>query len=128
MAVISSLAASPASAVRYSGEHHRIAPLHYFWRQAMWVSVSLPVLLAVSMLSVTAARRAALIGAAVLGYAFPNRPWRWALVLVCSQMLVMMASGSGLGLLPLGLLLLAILSLPAVAIARFGARMRLRAG
>ena len=56
------------------------------------------------------------------------RPWRWALVLVCSQMLVMMASGSGLGLLPLGLVLLAILSLPAVAIARFGARMRLRAG
>jgi hypothetical protein len=70
----------------------------------------------------------ALIGAAVLGYAFPSRSWRWALVLVCSQLPVMMASGSGLGLLPLGLVLLAILSLPAIAVARFGASMRLRAG
>ena len=58
-------AASPATAVRYSGEHHHLAPLHYFWRQAMWVGVSLPVLIGVSMLPVPTARRLALIGAAV---------------------------------------------------------------
>ena len=58
-------AASPASAVRYSGEHTKIAPLYYFWRQVMWVGVSLPVLFGVSMLPVTAAKRMALIGAGV---------------------------------------------------------------
>ena len=63
--LIAVAAASPATAVRYSGEHHQLAPLHYFWRQAMWVAVSLPVLIGVSMLPVPTARRLALIGAAV---------------------------------------------------------------
>ena len=58
-------AASPASAVRYSGDHHKIAPLYYFWRQLMWVGVSLPVLFGVSMMPVAAARRMA-IGGAIL--------------------------------------------------------------
>ncbi len=56
-------AASPASAVRYSGEHTHIPPLYYFWRQLMWVGVSLPILFGVSMLPVNAARRFALVGA-----------------------------------------------------------------
>jgi cell division protein FtsW len=58
-------AASPASARRYSGEAHQIAPLYYFWRQLMWVGVSLPVLVATSMLPVALARRLALTGAAI---------------------------------------------------------------
>ena len=58
-------AASPATAVRYSGEHHKFAPLYYFWRQAIWVAVSLPVLFATSMLPVTLARRLSLVGAGV---------------------------------------------------------------
>ena len=58
-------AASPASAVRYSGEHHKIAPLYYFWRQLMWVAVSLPILFGMSMLPLAMARRIAIIGAAV---------------------------------------------------------------
>ncbi|MEH3048630.1 FtsW/RodA/SpoVE family cell cycle protein [Sphingomonas adhaesiva] len=58
-------AGSPATAVRYSGEHVKFAPLHYFWRQTIWVAVSLPVLFGVSMLPVTLARRMSLIGAAV---------------------------------------------------------------
>lgn len=62
--LIAVAAASPASAVRYSGEHRKIAPLYYFWRQLMWVGVSLPVLFTVSMLPVQQARRLALIGAA----------------------------------------------------------------
>ena len=57
-------AASPATAVRYSGEHHKLAPLYYFWRQVGWVAVSLPVLLITSMLPVTLARRLSLLGAA----------------------------------------------------------------
>ena len=63
--LIAVAAASPATAVRYSGEHHKIAPLYYFWRQLMWVGVSLPVLVAVSMLPVAQARRLAVMGAAV---------------------------------------------------------------
>ena len=56
-------AASPASAVRYSGDKTHIAPLYYFWRQIGWVAVSLPMMIAVSMLPVTLARRIALVGA-----------------------------------------------------------------
>lgn len=58
-------AGSPASAMRYSGEHLKFEPLHYFWRQTIWVAVSLPVLFGVSMLPVQLARRMALLGAAV---------------------------------------------------------------
>ena len=57
-------AASPASAVRYSGEKTHFPPLYYFWRQVMWVGVSLPVMFVVSMLPVATARRMALVGAA----------------------------------------------------------------
>jgi cell division protein FtsW len=64
--LIAVAAASPATAARYSGEHHKLAPLHYFWRQLMWVGVSLPVLFGVSMMPVALARRMALAGAAVL--------------------------------------------------------------
>jgi hypothetical protein len=70
----------------------------------------------------------ALVAAAALGYAFPNRPWRWALLLVYSQLLVLLVSGSGFGMLPLALILLAFLCLPAVALARFGAFARGRTG
>ena len=63
--LIAVAAASPASAVRYSDEHHKIAPLYYFWRQVLWVTVSLPVMFVVSMLPVNLARRMALLGAAV---------------------------------------------------------------
>lgn len=64
--LIAVAAASPATAIRYSGEHRKFAPLYYFWRQVMWVGVSLPVLFAVSMLPVVTARRMAVLGTAVL--------------------------------------------------------------
>jgi cell division protein FtsW len=57
-------AASPAAARRYSDASHIVPPMYYFWRQLIWVCVSLPVLIAVSMLPVTLARRLSLIGAA----------------------------------------------------------------
>lgn len=58
-------AASPASAVRYSGEGKQFASMHYFWRQAIWVGISVPVLLAVSMLPISFARRIAIVGTAL---------------------------------------------------------------
>lgn len=63
--LIAVAAASPASAVRYSGEHLKFTPLYYFWRQVVWVGLSLPVLFGVSMLPVNVAKRMALGGAVV---------------------------------------------------------------
>jgi len=57
-------AASPATAQRYSDATHHMPALYYFWRQLMWVGVSLPVLFIVSMLPAERARRYALIGCA----------------------------------------------------------------
>ncbi|MEG3090958.1 FtsW/RodA/SpoVE family cell cycle protein [Sphingomonas sp. PB1R3] len=64
--LIAVAAASPATAMRYSGEHRKFTPLYYFWRQVMWVGVSLPVLFTVSMLPVVTARRMAVLGTGVL--------------------------------------------------------------
>ncbi|WP_404333774.1 FtsW/RodA/SpoVE family cell cycle protein [Sphingomonas sp. MMS12-HWE2-04] len=58
-------AASPATARRYSDASHIMAPMYYFWRQLMWVCVSVPVLIVVSMLPITLARRLSLFGAAL---------------------------------------------------------------
>lgn len=70
----------------------------------------------------------AILLAGALGYLFPHRPWRWAVVLMFMQGVVMLFSGSGAGLLPLGLIALSVLSLPAVAFASFAARLSLRKG
>ena len=53
----------------------------------------------------------------VLGLTFPQRPWRWAAVLMFSQLVVMLLGGSDASLLPLGLILMAALTLPAAALA-----------
>lgn len=58
-------AASPAAATRYSGGAVTFAPLHYFYRQLIWIVVALPVMMAVSMLPKTLARRLCLGGAAL---------------------------------------------------------------
>jgi cell division protein FtsW len=56
-------AASPVSARRYSeAGGHQVAAMFYFWRQLIWVAISIPVMIIVSMLPATAARRFTLIG------------------------------------------------------------------
>ena len=72
--LIAVAAASPASAVRYSGEHHKIAPLYYFWRQLAWIGIGLPVMVGISMMSRERARRLSLVGAAFFHFPdfFPN--------------------------------------------------------
>jgi cell division protein FtsW len=62
--LIAVAAASPATAQRYSGGDIIVSPLAYFWKQLMWVGLGIPVLVGVSMLPQTAARRLALGGAA----------------------------------------------------------------
>ena len=56
-------AASPAAGSRYSGGGVSFAPLHYFYRQMMWIVVAIPVMIGVSMLSRARARRLCLVGA-----------------------------------------------------------------
>lgn len=62
--LIAVAAASPAAAERYSGGSVVVAPLTYFWKQLMWVTVGVPVMIAISMMPQDKARRFALGGAA----------------------------------------------------------------
>ena len=62
--LIAVAAASPAAATRYSGGEISFTPLHYFYRQLMWIVVALPVMIGVSMLPKANARRLCLGGAA----------------------------------------------------------------
>jgi len=63
-----------------------------------------------------------------LGYCVPDRPWRWALAVMLAQAVVLVASGSDFGLLPLGLIAFSILALPAVGAAALMAKVRVWAG
>jgi cell division protein FtsW len=62
--LIAVAAASPAAAQRYSGGDVSFTGLHYFYRQLVWIVVSVPVMIAVSMLPKSLARRLCLGGAA----------------------------------------------------------------
>jgi cell division protein FtsW len=55
-------AASPAAGQRYSGVGTTFAPLHYFYRQLIWIMAGLPVMIGVSMLPRDKARRLCLLG------------------------------------------------------------------
>lgn len=57
-------AGSPATAERYSGGSVTFSPLHYFWRQLVWVGVGVPAMIVTSMMPHLFARRFALGGAA----------------------------------------------------------------
>src|SRR2546423_1275816 len=72
----------------------------------------------------TIAYPAAIALSGLLGYLFPERPWRWAALLMLMQLAVMFMGGSDFSLLPLGLVLLAVLTLPAAALASLCARLR----
>jgi cell division protein FtsW len=63
--LIAVAAASPAAGSRYSGGGVSFAPLYYFYRQLIWTVVAIPVLIGVSMLPKSTARRLSLVGAAV---------------------------------------------------------------
>jgi len=58
--LIAVAAASPASAHRYSDASFQLAPLHYFWRQLLWVCLGVPVMIGISMMPQQLARRFAL--------------------------------------------------------------------
>lgn len=64
--------------------------------------------------------------AAVLGYRFPERAWRWGLAVMLAQAVTLAVTAASFGLLPLGLVLFAVLAMPAVALAGLAAKIRRR--
>jgi hypothetical protein len=67
----------------------------------------------------------ALSACALLGYRWPQKPWRWALTLFLFQFVGMAIRNGELGgLWPLGLLLFAGLSLPGMVVGQGGAAFR----
>ncbi|HVL79907.1 MAG TPA: putative peptidoglycan glycosyltransferase FtsW [Sphingomicrobium sp.] len=58
-------AASPAAAERYSGGNFRLPELYYFYRQLAWIAIGVPVMIAVSMLPRSTAKRISLAGAVI---------------------------------------------------------------
>jgi cell division protein FtsW len=61
--LISVAAASPAAGERYSNATVSYAPLHYFYRQLIWITMAIPVMIVVSMFDRARARRLCLLGA-----------------------------------------------------------------
>lgn len=81
------------------------------WDSAIYWSVAYPL---------------SIILAGVLGYRFPEKPWRWALAVMLAQAVMLVLSGGGFSMLPLGLILFAILALPGAGLAVIAARIRSR--
>ncbi len=81
------------------------------WDSAAYFSFGMPTVCVVSML---------------LGAAEPRRAWRWGVAPLAGQFATMLVT-QGIGnLLPLGVIVFAILSIPSVFAARFGAYARRR--
>jgi cell division protein FtsW len=59
-------AASPAGAQRLSSSTVKLPPLYFFYRQLIWVSIAIPVMLFVSMYPREQARRFAIVGFAAM--------------------------------------------------------------
>lgn len=73
--LIAVAAASPAAAERYSGGDVRVPELYFFTRQLMWLAVSIPIMLIVSMMSREKAKRWSLVGAGILFVALALVPF-----------------------------------------------------
>jgi cell division protein FtsW len=61
--LIAVAAASPAAAQRYSGGSVRVNELYFFYRQLMWIAVSIPVMILISMMPRERAKRFSIGGA-----------------------------------------------------------------
>ena len=73
--LIAVAAASPAAAQRYSGGSVRVPELYYFYRQIAWITLSMPVMIAISMQPRERLKRLSLIGAVICVGALALVPW-----------------------------------------------------
>jgi len=71
----------------------------------------------------------AILTCALLGYSYPERPWRWPLILFEAQFIAMCVRNGELGnLWPFGMALFAIVSLPGIVAAKVAARFNAASG
>jgi len=61
--LIAIAAASPAAVAQHNHGDAGVAPLHYFWRQSIFVLIGVPIMLIISTMPVPMARRLAVFGA-----------------------------------------------------------------
>lgn len=66
------------------------------------------------------------VAALLLGWTFPERPWRWAVTMMVVQAVPLLFSGSDHSLAPLGAVLLALMALPLCVAAKLTAALRTR--
>lgn len=71
----------------------------------------------------TVAYPLALLACALLGYWYPDRPWRWPLALFAGQFIAMCVRNGEIGnLWPLGMAFFAVLALPGIVVAKVASR------
>jgi len=69
----------------------------------------------------------ALLACALLGYWFPQRAWRWAIVLFEAQFVGLCIRNGELGSLwPLGMVMFAIIAVPGIFVASYASRLKIR--
>ncbi len=81
------------------------------WDSEMYFSFGMPVVCVVALL---------------LGIVEPRRAWRWGVTPLVGQFATMLITQGVGNLLPLGIIVFAVLSIPSVLAARFGAFVRTR--
>jgi len=62
--------------------------------------------------------------AGLLGYLFPRKAWRWGLIIMLVQPVILAITAKTFGLMPLGLILFGVLAIPPMIAARVMAAIR----
>lgn len=62
----------------------------------------------------------------VIGYRFPDRPWRWAMSMAAGQALALVMAGNSLSLWPLALVAMMVLSVPQFAVGSWASKLAMR--
>lgn len=62
----------------------------------------------------------------VIGYRFPDRPWRWAMSMAAGQAFALVMAGNSLSLWPLSLVAMTVLSVPQFAVGSWASKLAIR--
>jgi len=62
----------------------------------------------------------------VIGYRFPDRPWRWAMSMAAGQAFALVMAGNSLSLWPLALVAMTVLSVPQFAVGLWASKLAMR--
>ena len=81
------------------------------WDSSLYFVAGIPVMCAIAF---------------AIAYAFPTKPWRWALAIAVGQSIAMLLGGGSLSLWPLAIVGMAVLSLPQLAAAIVGGKVSRR--